>query len=119
MAKYRLDALRNNRAVGLSGGQKRLLEFARIAAARPRLTILDEPMGGVNPVLGERIGQAIRDLRAAGSTVVVVEHNLPFIERTCDEVVVMDLGSVIAQGPFDQLRDNKRVVDAYLGNDDE
>jgi branched-chain amino acid transport system ATP-binding protein len=119
MTKYRLDAVRNNRAVGLSGGQKRLLEFARIAAARPRLTILDEPMGGVNPVLGERIGQAIRDLRTAGSTVVVVEHNLPFIERTCDEVVVMDLGSVIAQGPFDQLRDNKRVVDAYLGNDDD
>jgi branched-chain amino acid transport system ATP-binding protein len=112
MTKYRLDAVRNNRAVGLSGGQKRLLEFARI-------TILDEPMGGVNPVLGERIGQAIRDLRTAGSTVVVVEHNLPFIERTCDEVVVMDLGSVIAQGPFDQLRDNKRVVDAYLGNDDD
>jgi branched-chain amino acid transport system ATP-binding protein len=119
MTKYRLDAVRNNRAVGLSGGQKRLLEFARIAAARPRLTILDEPMGGVNPVLGERIGQAIRDLRTAGSTVVVVEHNLPFIERTCDEVVVMDLGSVIAQGPFDQLRDNKRVVDAYLGTDDD
>ncbi len=119
MTKYRLDAVRNNRAVGLSGGQKRLLEFARIAAARPRLTILDEPMGGVNPVLGERIGQAIRDLRTAGSTVVVVEHNLPFIERTCDEVVVMDLGSVIAQGPFDQLRDTKRVVDAYLGNDDD
>jgi branched-chain amino acid transport system ATP-binding protein len=119
MTEYRLDAVRNNRAVGLSGGQKRLLEFARIAAARPRLTILDEPMGGVNPVLGERIGQAIRDLRTAGSTVVVVEHNLPFIERTCDEVVVMDLGSVIAQGPFDQLRDNKRVVDAYLGNDDD
>ena len=119
MVKYRLDAVRNHRASGLSGGQKRLLEFARIAAAKPRLTILDEPMGGVNPVLGERIGQAIRDLRTAGSTVVVVEHNLPFIERTCDEVVVMDLGSVIAQGPFDELRDNKRVVDAYLGNDDE
>lgn len=119
MVKYRLDAVRNHRASGLSGGQKRLLEFARIAAAKPRLTILDEPMGGVNPVLGERIGQAIRDLRTAGSTVVVVEHNLPFIERTCDEVVVMDLGSVIAQGPFDALRDNKRVVDAYLGNDDE
>ena len=119
MVKYRLDEIRNHRASGLSGGQKRLLEFARIAAAKPRLTILDEPMGGVNPVLGERIGQAIRDLRTAGSTVVVVEHNLPFIEQTCDEVVVMDLGSVIAQGRFDELRDNKRVVDAYLGNDDE
>jgi ABC-type branched-subunit amino acid transport system ATPase component len=76
-------------------------------------------MGGVNPVLGERIGEAIRELKRAGSTVVVVEHNLPFIEKTCDEVVVMDLGSVIAQGPFSELRDNKRVVDAYLGNDDE
>ena len=119
MTQYRLDSVRNDRAVGLSGGQKRLLEFARIAAAKPRLTILDEPMGGVNPVLGERIGQAIRDLKKAGSTVVVVEHNLPFIEKTCDEVVVMDLGSVIAQGHFSELRDNKRVVDAYLGNDDE
>jgi ABC-type branched-subunit amino acid transport system ATPase component len=119
MRQYRLDEIRNDRAVGLSGGQKRLLEFARIAAAKPRLTILDEPMGGVNPVLGERIGQAIRDLKTAGSTVVVVEHNLPFIEKTCDEVVVMDLGSVIAQGPFSALRDNKRVVDAYLGGEDE
>ncbi len=116
---YRLDDVRNSRAVNLSGGQKRLLEFARIAAARPRLTILDEPMGGVNPVLGERIGEAIRDLKRAGSTVIVVEHNLPFIEKTCDEVVVMDLGSVIAQGAFGDLRDNSRVVDAYLGNDDE
>jgi len=119
MTHYRLDEVRNHRAVGLSGGQKRLLEFARIAAAKPRLTILDEPMGGVNPVLGERIGEAIRELKRAGSTVVVVEHNLPFIEKTCDEVVVMDLGTVIAQGPFSELRDNKRVVDAYLGNDDE
>lgn len=119
MRQYRLDHVRNQRAVGLSGGQKRLLEFARIAAARPRLTILDEPMGGVNPVLGARIGQAIRDLKAAGSTVIVVEHNLPFIEQTCDEVVVMDQGTVIAQGPFEELRDNPRVVDAYLGSDDD
>ena len=119
MTHYRLDGVRNARASGLSGGQKRLLEFARIAAAKPRLTILDEPMGGVNPVLGERIGEAIRELKRAGSTVIVVEHNLPFIEKTCDEVVVMDLGSVIAQGHFSELRDNSRVVDAYLGNDDE
>lgn len=119
LTHYRLDAVRNNRAVGLSGGQKRLLEFARIAAAKPRLIILDEPMGGVNPVLGDRIGEAILELKRAGSTVIVVEHNLPFVEKICDEVVVMDLGSVIAQGPFNELRDNKRVVDAYLGNDDE
>jgi ABC-type branched-subunit amino acid transport system ATPase component len=103
--------------VTLSGGQKRLLEFARIAAAEPRLIILDEPMGGVNPVLGARIGEAVRQFAADGSTVIVVEHNLPFIEKTCDQVVVMDLGEVIAQGPFSGLRDTPRVVDAYLGMD--
>ncbi len=115
--RFQLAELKNERAVRLSGGQKRLLEFARIAAAEPRLIILDEPMGGVNPVLGARIGDAVTHFAAEGRTVIVVEHNLPFIERTCDQVVVMDLGEVIAQGPFAGLRNNPRVVDAYLGMD--
>ena len=74
-------------------------------------------MGGVNPVLGVHIRDAVRQFAVAGQAVVVVEHNLPFIENTCDEVVVMDLGEVIAQGPFAGLRGNPRVVDAYLGMD--
>jgi len=115
--RYQLADLRDVKAGDLSGGQKRLLEFARIAAADPRLVILDEPMGGVNPVLGTRIGEAVRQFADDGHTVIVVEHNLPFIERICDEVVVIDSGEVIAQGPFDGLRDNPRVVDAYLGMD--
>ena len=115
--RFGLTDLTNSRAGTLSGGQKRLLEFARIAAAQPRLIILDEPMGGVNPVLGAQIRDAVRQFAAAGQAVIVVEHNLPFIEKTCDEVVVMDLGEVIAQGPFSGLRDNARVVDAYLGMD--
>ncbi len=68
-------------------------------------------------MLGGRIGEAVRAFADEGHTVVIVEHNLPFIERTCDQVVVMDLGEVIAQGPFSGLRDNARVVDAYLGMD--
>ena len=115
--RFGLAELKNEFAVRLSGGQKRLLEFARIAAAEPRLIILDEPMGGVNPVLGARIGDAVRQFAAEGRTVIVVEHNLPFIERTCDQVVVMDLGEVIAQGPFSGLRANPRVIEAYLGMD--
>jgi ABC-type branched-subunit amino acid transport system ATPase component len=117
LERFGLAELKNELAVRLSGGQKRLLEFARIAAAEPRLIILDEPMGGVNPVLGARIGQAVGELAADGRTVIVVEHNLPFIEKTCDQVIVMDLGEVIAQGPFSGLRGNPRVVDAYLGMD--
>jgi ABC-type branched-subunit amino acid transport system ATPase component len=117
LERFHLAEHRNELAVRLSGGQKRLLEFARIAAAEPRLIILDEPMGGVNPVLGARIGEAVREFAAEGRGVVVVEHNLPFIEKTCHRVVVMDLGEVIAQGPFSGLRDNPRVVDAYLGMD--
>ncbi|HEV2931940.1 MAG TPA: ABC transporter ATP-binding protein [Streptosporangiaceae bacterium] len=117
LERFQLAELRNELAVRLSGGQKRLLEFARVAAAEARLIILDEPMGGVNPVLGVRIGEAVRQFAAEGRTVIVVEHNLPFIESTCQQVVVMDLGEVIAQGPFSGLRDNPRVVDAYLGMD--
>jgi ABC-type branched-subunit amino acid transport system ATPase component len=112
---FGLAAHAGQRAATLSGGQKRLLEFARIAAAEPRLVVLDEPMGGVNPVLGATLSAALRQFRDQGQTVLVVEHNLPFIEKTCDQVIVMDTGEVIATGPFAGLRADPRVVDAYLG----
>jgi ABC-type branched-subunit amino acid transport system ATPase component len=115
LEEFALLPLRDHLAGNLSGGQKRLLEFARIAMARPRMAILDEPMGGVNPVLAERIAVAIRTLVAGGITILIVEHNLPFIERVCDTVIVMALGTVIASGPFASLRSNKAVIDAYLG----
>lgn len=119
LERFSLAHLRYDRAETLSGGQKRLVEFARVAAAEPRLVILDEPMGGVNPVLGERMSEAIKSFVSRGSTVVVVEHNMAFIEETCDEVVVMDLGRVIAQGHYSSLRDDERVVAAYLGSVDD
>jgi ABC-type branched-subunit amino acid transport system ATPase component len=115
LEEFGLIELRNERAGNLSGGQKRLLEFARIRMAKPRLVILDEPMGGVNPVLGERMATAVLGFVPAGTSVIIVEHNLPFIERVTDQVVVMAEGQVIAEGPFDQLRGNPAVVDAYLG----
>jgi ABC-type branched-subunit amino acid transport system ATPase component len=119
LEQFTLAHLRYERAETLSGGQKRLVEFARVAAAEPRLVILDEPMGGVNPVLGERMSEAIKRFVSGGSTVVIVEHNMKFIEETCDEVVVMDLGHVIAQGHYSSLRDDERVVTAYLGSVDD
>jgi branched-chain amino acid transport system ATP-binding protein len=113
--EFGLLGLRNERAGNLSGGQKRLVEFARIRMAQPELVILDEPMGGVNPVLGERMALAIEAFVASGTSVIVVEHNLPFIERVTQHVIVMALGTVIAEGPFESLRSNQDVVDAYLG----
>ena len=110
-----LDGVRNERAGSLSGGQKRLVEFARIRMAQPKLVILDEPMGGVNPVMGERMAVAIEGFIASGTSVVVVEHNLPFIERVTQHVIVMSQGAVIAEGPFESLRSSRAVVDAYLG----
>ena len=115
LAEFGLSALRNERAGNLSGGQKRLVEFARIRMAEPRLVVLDEPMGGVNPVLGERMALAIEGFISAGTSVIVVEHNLPFIERVTSHVVVMAQGAVIATGPFQSLRANQEVIDAYLG----
>src|SRR5260370_42560734 len=85
MVELGLDKLINERAGNLSGGQKRLVEFARIRMAEPHLVILDEPMGGVNPVLGERMVAAIEGFIASGTTVIIVEHNLPFIERVAQD----------------------------------
>ncbi len=115
IAEMGLNKIGNERAGNLSGGQKRLVEFARIRMAHPDLVILDEPMGGVNPVLGERMAQAIEGFVASGTSVIIVEHNLPFIERVAHHVVVMAQGAVIAAGPFDALRSNQTVIDAYLG----
>jgi len=110
--------LKNEPAGNLSGGQKRLLEFARLAAARPRLVLLDEPQAGINPVLRERMAELIRAMAASGVTVLMVEHNLPFLESLCDHVIVMALGSCIATGSMSELRANASVVDAYLGQVD-
>lgn len=110
-----LLTLRDHPAGELSGGQKRLLEFARIMMACPRLAILDEPLAGVNPVLVERIAHAVDYLRTSGITVLIIEHNLTFVEQACDTAIVMAMGTAIASGPMVELRRNPEVLDAYLG----
>ncbi|HEV7207552.1 MAG TPA: ABC transporter ATP-binding protein [Mycobacteriales bacterium] len=115
LERYGLFRLRNDYAFTLSGGQKRLLEFARIAMARPKLALLDEPMAGVNPVLQVQIEEGIGTFLASGMTVLLIEHNLGFIERMCDEVIVMVQGRVAAIGNMTDLRNNSVVQEAYLG----
>jgi neutral amino acid transport system ATP-binding protein len=99
----------------LSYGQRKLLELAAVMMARPQLVLLDEPAGGVNPALLDRIAEHIRQLNAQGVTFLLVEHNMPFVMRLCQDVVVLQRGRVIASGTPTEVRRNPAVLDAYLG----
>ncbi len=99
----------------LSYGQRKLLELAAVMMARPQLVLLDEPAGGVNPALLDRIAEHIRQLNAQGVTFLLVEHNMPFVMRLCQDVIVLQRGRVIASGTPTEVRANPAVLDAYLG----
>lgn len=113
--EFGLVRLAQERAGNLSYGQKKLLEFAAVLMGDPRLVLLDEPTAGVNPVLVEQIEQRIRELNARGLTFLVVEHNMNLVMRLCDPVVVLAQGAKLAEGPPDEVRNDPRVLDAYLG----
>jgi neutral amino acid transport system ATP-binding protein len=99
----------------LSYGQRKLLELGAVMMAEPELVLLDEPAGGINPALLERIGDRIRTLNARGITFLLVEHNINFVMNLCSEVVVMHHGHAIASGKPSAVREDPAVLDAYLG----
>jgi ABC-type branched-subunit amino acid transport system ATPase component len=103
-------------AATLSGGQKKLLELARALMLRPRLLLLDEPAAGVNRTLLRQIERAILARRAEGVTVLIVEHDLDFVARLCDRVVVLSGGAVLCEGPPEAIRRDPAVLAAYLGS---
>jgi branched-chain amino acid transport system ATP-binding protein len=110
-----LLAFRNSPASGASTGQRKRLDIARAIATEPRLLLLDEPLGGVDPGSIAEILQLLQRLRADGMTLVVIEHNLEALQGLADRLVAMVLGRKLADGaPHEVLRD-PRLVDAYLG----
>jgi ABC-type branched-subunit amino acid transport system ATPase component len=99
----------------LSAGEKKLLDIVRCLLLRPRFLLLDEPTAGLPADLTEKVMAVIRDLAAGGTSVVIVEHDLNVIWNLCDEVLFMAEGSVILRGAPQTIRENRTVVEKYLG----
>jgi len=106
----------NDYAGSLSGGQRKLVELGRVLMTDPKLIMLDEPMAGVNPALGERLLERVQFLRdQRGITFLFIEHDMEAVMRNSDRVLVLDQGRLIADGAPESIRQNERVIDAYLG----
>jgi len=112
-----LGRFAGQRAGDLSYGQQKLVELAQVLMLEPKLILLDEPAGGVNPSLLGRLTEVIRELNARGITFLVVEHNIPMVLGLCDPVVVFSRGRPIAEGEPEEIRNDPVVLDAYLGDD--
>ncbi|CAA9552563.1 MAG: Branched-chain amino acid transport ATP-binding protein LivG [uncultured Thermomicrobiales bacterium] len=111
-----LGRLRDAPAGTLSGGQKKLLEFARSLMAEPKLVLLDEPAAGVNRTLMRQLTALIEEqCHERGVTFLVVEHDMDLVARLCDPVIVMSQGRPIFEGTFDEVRRDEEVLSAYLG----
>ena len=107
--------LAHAKAKSLSYGQKKLMEFAATLMTEPRMILLDEPAGGINPALLENIMEKITEVNRRGVTFLIVEHNMDVVMNLCNPVVVMAYGEVLAQGTPDAVQNNPQVLEAYLG----
>jgi ABC-type branched-subunit amino acid transport system ATPase component len=108
---------RDERATALSFGQQKLVELAQLLMLDPKLILLDEPAGGINPTLVARIAEMIRELNRRGKTFLVVEHDMPFVLGLCEPVLVLAGGTCICRGTPGEIQKDARVLDAYLGED--
>ena len=111
-----LKHLANERAGNLSGGQKKLLELGRTMMVDSKLVLLDEVGAGVNRTLLKDLGTAILRLnKEKGYTFCMIEHDMEFISRMCEQVIVLSEGSVLFQGTSDEVKKNELVIESYLG----
>lgn len=112
-----MHRFRDHPAQELSFGQQKLVELAQVLMLEPKLILLDEPAGGINPTLVEEIVEMIRELNRQGTTFLIVEHNMPMVLGLCDPVLVLARGSCLCSGTPEEIQRDPRVLDAYLGED--
>jgi ABC-type branched-subunit amino acid transport system ATPase component len=112
---FEIDHLAEEEAGNLSGGQRKLLEMARVLMTDPEMVLLDEPLAGVNPSLEKKLLERIHELRDEGYTFLLVEHDMDVIMNNCEHIIVMHQGTVLAEGDASDIRNNDRVIEAYLG----
>jgi branched-chain amino acid transport system permease protein len=112
-----MERFARHRAGSLSYGQQKLVELAQVLMLDPRLIMLDEPAGGINPTLIEHMAEMIRELNAQGKTFLIVEHNMPLVLGLCDPIHVLARGSRICSGTPGEVQADPEVLDAYLGED--
>lgn len=104
-------------AENLSYGQQKLLEIAKCLASDADLILLDEPAAGINPTMLNKVAKIIKELKKKGKTILFIEHDMNFVMKLADKVVVLDYGEEIAVGKPKEIQKNQKVIDAYLGVD--
>ncbi len=119
MKDLNIDHMANSYARELSGGQKKLLELGRSIINDPDILLLDEPLAGVNPKLAEEILQIILNLSEKGISILMVEHNIEAVMKISQRVIVLAEGMVIADDTPENVRSNEKVIEAYLGSENE
>ena len=114
---FEIDHLANEFAGNLSGGQRKLLEMARVLMTDPDMILLDEPLAGVNPTLEKKLLDRLHELKADGYTFLLVEHDMEVIMNHCDPIIVMHQGQLLVEGDAETVQNNEQVLEAYLGGE--